>query len=616
MVTMGKRLGWNCGNVALAIACLWLGRGAALAVTTNDVTWSGGAGAGNPYWNVDANWLGGVAPTNPTKATVFFATNGQTVAGTLDADRTVGGISAGSSTNTTHTLNLGGYTLTVTNSLTILSGTKALYNTLYLTNGTVRIGTDTAAGAINVNPPGNLCLSGATLDAHNLSRIYVYPNPYALSQIDLRGATILGGTLRMGSLLLDGSGWYGSLMLLNNATVVSSIIVTQTLEMGVADVSQNTPQYIGNPADTFTFDTATFGRFPAGISLTVGTSATARATMLLAKPTMGTAINRVAIRAAPGGGGTFTAYLSSLGIGIRGIASGTISPRGLFDVAAMDSCLLDVVNLQLAPGQTNAVAADNEIGELDLPTGTATVGTAVIGATAGVGYGKLSLSNTMFTVTNSLTLNATASNSISVGAVSKGLDVQGTFIDGGGKIRVNFLTDPAVGTTNWAIRIAGNAQSTLGAMVGSGRLTSTNAFVDAAKKAGFIYDASANYSYYALVDTNVTLLPLAIAKSQVTYEMAPDGQVLVAVSEINNGSFDPNNRATTLTISTNGGPDSTSLTFNTVGDYAVTLKIVAGTDSATAGSTVHVISPNPGVTNALTWSGAASTVLMNRPEWM
>ena len=44
--------------------------------TTGNVTWSGGAGAGNPYWTGSTNWAGGYAPV-----TLCRSTNGTTCAG-------------------------------------------------------------------------------------------------------------------------------------------------------------------------------------------------------------------------------------------------------------------------------------------------------------------------------------------------------------------------------------------------------------------------------------------------------------------------------------------------------------------------------------------------------
>jgi len=581
-----------------------------MAVTTNNVTWSGGAGAGNPYWNVDANWAGGIAPSNPTPGSIIYTNAGTSVTGVLDVARSVGGILLGvtyEAASPVHTLNLGGYTLTLAGTLDVAMGSR----TLILTNGTFQVGTSAVVGSLMVghNSYGTVilqCCTGVVFSSQQMGTLRVgdkdgVSNAQA-GQFDLRGATIAGGVLNMQNLNIGAKGT--SYIALDGSTAINAIVVSNTLSMGESGYGGTA--YIGNPANS---------KLPANVSIQVGTSPTQRGSIIQIGKNTSPAQGLTATLAASTGG-TFTAYVTNLTVvPYEATYTGGGQQNGTLDISAMTNCAIDAINFNIARDYAGNNPSALPCGTVRLCSGTITAGTVVVGGTVCSGFGLLALSNTMFTVTNSITLNTTATNIISLGAVPKGLDVQGAFIDGGGKIRVNFLADPPVGTTNWAIRVAGNAQSTLGAMVGSGRLTSTNAFVDAAKKAGFIYDASANYSYYALVDTNVTLLPLAIAKSQVTYEMAPGGQVLVAVSEINNGSFDPNNRATTLTISTNGGPDASSLTFNAVGDYAVNLKIVAGTDSATAASTVHIVNLNPGVTNNLTWQGLASTVLMPRREW-
>ena len=179
-------------------------------------------------------------------------------------------------------------------------------------------------------------------------------------------------------------------------------------------------------------------------------------------------------------------------------------------------------------------------------------------------------------------------------------------------MRVNFLAAPAVGT-NWAIRIKGNAKSTLDGMVGAGRLTSTGSYTG--KKAGVLYDAAGGYTYYAMADSNAFVsAPIASAYHSVTFEKAPSQDVRVHVSEVNNGSYDPDLRPFTLTMSS-GGAYASNLTFNAVGDYPFTLKITAGGKSATDTGTIHVVSLNPGSLASLTWKGGASTVLMDRREW-
>ena len=154
------------------------------------------------------------------------------------------------------------------------------------------------------------------------------------------------------------------------------------MELGRGSLNENVPAYIGDPDDAFVWETKTFGRLPAGINLVVGDAPAMRAGMVLVEQTYGSNSSSAAIRAAPGGGGAFRAFLSSLQMALRG-ATGSVKTRALLDLSAMDYCEFDVLDLLIAPGRESAEPTDDERGELWLPPGTATVANAVIGAADG-----------------------------------------------------------------------------------------------------------------------------------------------------------------------------------------------------------------------------------------
>jgi hypothetical protein len=583
------------------------------ALTNGDVAWSGAAGGGNRNWNTASNWVGNLAPTNPTVATIYFKTNGQAVVGLLEADRQIGGVSFDSVvnfSNIVHVVDLGGRALTLATNLS--SATYRGWN-FRLTNGTLRLGTVATAANLTVGSRADATLTmspGTFLDTVNLGSVSLgeYDSSgQGTAILDLRGCQVVGGVLRMLSLTMAGYN-KSSFIYMDGNTVISSIEVSNTVSLGASfgpggwlvDAS-----YIGNPADS--------GNLPANISLKIGSSPAQRGDLIVNKVggTIGTRTDKIVATS----GGIFTAYLTNLWVAANGANAGDSQAQyGLLDISRMSSCSVDALDVRLGV-PASPLSTDNIKGEWRVCSGTVTAGTVVVGASAGKGYGLLALSNTTFTVTNTLTINTTGTNLVSVGAEPSGFDVQGSLVDGGGRILVSFLAAPTVGT-NWAIRIKGDAQSTLNAMIGASpsRLTSTGTYPN--KKAGVLYDAAAGYTYYALADSNAfATLPVAVAHDERTYEIVPAGTVVIGTNDINNGSSDPNSRPLTLTIYTNGGPESASLTFNAAGDYGVTLKAAANSDSATDTCTVHVVVVNPGVTNALTWKGGAPSALMDRREW-
>ena len=149
---------------------------------------------------------------------------------------------------------------------------------------------------------------------------------------------------------------------------------------------------------------------------------------------------------------------------------------GILDLSAMNSCNIDAHELLVAPDHLSAApnAADDFRGTLRLPPGAMTTGNAVVGASTNNGFGLLVLSNTVFTVTNSLAVNATAIITNSTGAVSSGIDITradaGAFtVEAGAVITLTFL-EPAASLPHHALRWAGNHVAELEAMVSDGRI--------------------------------------------------------------------------------------------------------------------------------------------------
>jgi len=582
----------------------------AAVYTDGNVTWSGDGAV--PYWDMPANWAGNAAPTNPTAATVTFGTNGQAVVGLVETDRQVGGITFGVDRYLgpmSHTLNLNQKRLTVAGDI---RRTNWETETLILTNGTLQIGTDAVAGNINLSPnwgtPTLRLSPGTVLDARNLNNVTLgFPGwgNGTSAYLDLRGAEVAGGVLAMQNLYTRMAASGSSHVYLDGNTLLSHIAISNRLE--ICTPHSRGSGYIGDPLDD--------GRLPANISVTVGVSPSTRGSIWISRVGSTSATGAGANgKLVASDGGSFTAYLSELAV-VRQETTSIQTHTGILDIRAMTTCLIDAETLTVGSDAYTTPSTGYDIrGELYLCSGSVTADVAEIGASMGVGWGKLSLSNTLFRVNDAFTLNHTAQVTIRLGANPIGLDVDGTFTDqGDGTINVHFMEAPPAGTTNWAIRVKGDALGILSGLVSSERLTPTGDYEG--KAVGLLFDGE--YTYYAMVDDTVPFPPIAAAHASRTYEIAPGGTLEIHVSDIDNGSFDPAGRPLSLSISSNAVDFSQSLTFHDAGTYTVTLKAIAGDDEVTATCTVYVNDVHPGATEGTrTWLGAAPPPLLDRREWM
>jgi len=608
---------------AAAVGMLALGTGTARGQTTEaNVTWIAENPA-SPGWEVPANWSEAgtgenKAPANPTPGTIQLRIPGQDVTGVLEADRTVGAISVGDSvdaTHRTHTVNLGGHRL-ITGSL---SGPQSANYTLTITNGILQIGSPTVTGTLTLGNTrdGTLKMQpGSVFDGNNLSTVTLGFTGWGnrgRGYLDLRGATVAGGTLAVTNLYLRTGGTGASYLYLDGDTALSSIHVANNLEIN--NTSGPGLGYIGNPNDS--------GRLPPNIAFKVGVSPSQRGNITISRISF-VGYGNVDGKLVASSGGTFEGWLNEMHI-VRYEAGGADGSNrqsgahiGTFDIGKMNACLIDVNTLRIGTDHYihPPLPQDNLQATMALCPGVVTANVAVVGSTIGSGWGRLSLSNTLFRVNDSFTLNRTGQVTIRLGAEPKGLDIDGTFVDeSAGTIAVHFLAEPAADTTNWAIRVKGDAVATLAAMAGASpsRLTSTGSFTG--KKVGILYDGE--YTYYAMVDESVPFPPIAVAHAARTYELAPGGTVNISTNDIDNGSSDPGGRPYTLSISSDGVNFSPTLSFNATGNPTVTLKIQAGDDQATATCAVSIVDLHAGTAGVTrTWLGAASTDLMDRREWM
>jgi len=591
------------GAAALVLA----GTIAGVTTTDGNVTWSAGGGSENPGWDVGDNWSGGLAPTNPTAATVTYTDVGTAVTGLIKVNRQIGMFNlTRQSGDNSHALNLGGNTLTVAGNFQ-----NYLYGTLDMTNGTLRVGTETVEGDIlhgrnSRGTPGVTRLRpGMTYNGYRVGTLQLGSTTETSvnignARLELIGVTVTGGVLGARNIRINAGhrNTGGSYIAVDGTTQnFKSITVTNDLIIGRGHYGGRA--FIGDPSDSA-------HRLPPDIDIRIGSGPTQRGLLEVGALTLGANTANMALSASSGG--DIVAYLTDLTV-MRHSGSGTATLNGTLDLSAMTNCLIDTEHLEVG---VNLVTPEGDPrGTIKLPAGTLTTDTAVIGASSGVGFGRLETSNTVVTVADSLTLDLTGEITINMGDEPKGIDVQGSFTDDGGSIHVNFLEAPAVPeSTNWAVRVAGDASATLNAMAGSDRLTASGSFEG--WKTGVLYDGV--YTYFAMVDEDLPFPPVAVAQDA-TFEMEPGGTVWVDITEVDAGSHDPADRPSEVRMSTGGGPWETNLSFSAVGEHEVTVRITANGDEDTDTATVHVVDLHPGSPDNRTWLGDDSTVLMDRREW-
>jgi hypothetical protein len=265
---------------------------------------------------------------------------------------------------------------------------------------------------------------GSTLDTRQAATIQLGNIPPQHgndenARLELRGAVMAGGLLAASNILINCTyrNATGSYIALDTSTVVNAIAVSNQLVIGTG--SYGGLSYVGDPA-------AAGYRLPPGVSIRVGVSPSQRGLLQIGRNSgLGDGNQSQTAVLAASTGGVFEAYLTSLKVvpyETNYSATMSVAQNGTLDLAGMSSCTVDVVSLVVAPNySTNANA--NPRGTVKLPPGTVTAGTVEIGATNGLGFGLLTLSNTTVTVTNSITINKTGQIQVNVTTQSCGIVV-------------------------------------------------------------------------------------------------------------------------------------------------------------------------------------------------
>ncbi len=198
---------------------------------------------------------------------------------------------------------------------------------------------------------------------------------------------------------------------------------------------------------------------------TVG-SADQRATMLVGGYRAG------AITITMTAAGTFNAYLSSLMVGSNGYANTTTD--GLLDLSAVTNGIVDVSgDVRIGSG-----VGTTAIGELRLPAIPVSAGTLIVGTTNTGAKGTLTMTGTVFAITNSVAVDGpSVANkgriNVTVAGTSAGLDLDAaaTLSVTQGVIAITFK-DPAKPTPlYWGLRWKGDHAAALATLKTASKLT-------------------------------------------------------------------------------------------------------------------------------------------------
>lgn len=346
--------------------------------------WDGGGADGS--WADDNNWEGGTAPTATTTDTIEINETQTISTSVLDQDRTIGGVYF-QGTDTNHIFDLGGHTLTVAGKWGYSNdGGQGM-----ITNGTLRFGNDTTAGSIDIKS-GNgpqpwidfMAEGGGQFDTYNLGTVEMGGWGSRDNRLDLRNATIVGGTFEAENLVFDHEGT----LYLPDSPAITKLYIRHR-----ADLSQRDHGYHGTDALAI--------RLPANVDMQVGQSAASPGEILVGDDSGGNSHGRIE---ALGTGGEFTAYLDVFLLG-RG------SQNNSMDLSLMDSVTIDA---STADGEIGT--GDSGDGTVKLPVGTATFGSLTIGQDSD-GTGLLELAGTEVDVLTDMEIKATGTVDLTDGAI-------------------------------------------------------------------------------------------------------------------------------------------------------------------------------------------------------
>jgi len=609
--------------------------------TPGNVVWSGAASP-ELGWSRGANWQGKQQPYNPTAGTVTFTNVGAAAAddfsitNVLDPEAfdplaewwtigalTVGNPPSGALTSFNHTTDLGGKRL-ITGNVNIAyygyDGGVADRKTVsaIFTNGTLQIGADGSpkdlivASGVEWYATAFLTMANdASLEMY-LRNVTIGGGNGGMGKLDLRNGQLTGGTLKAANISMSSGGSGGiarssySEIMINSACGIQNLEVTGTLTM--ADGGAFNYARIGDPDNDWLL--------PADLNITIGVDQGVRGNLIVARQNCWSgAASMVA-----SSGGTFNAYVKDMIVGKNtGGQYGATSMTGTIDLRSMSSCTIDATNVQIGIGK-DAVGPTSR-GFVYLPAGTAVADTVLLGdsiAQVNPSIGLLQLEGTQFAVNTSLTLKKTGSLITHVKGKSAGVDLAAAaafVINDGAAMQIIFdqEQDPGESGEYWGLRWEGDHRAVLSGLNNSGKVTwDTSAITGSAN---VFYDGTCTY-----VAVKTAWPPSVIARSLTLEVLPPDVTVLVInLADVDASPADPDVISATITCpqDTDSDPATVTLTgLTTEQTFQITLTLtkVGGAEASDVATLNVIIVPEPTI-DALTWTGAASTTMMERREW-
>jgi len=442
------------------------------AGTDANLTWTGGASTSRMdrrEWKWSANWSGDAPPAATTTGVITYAGSGVDVEGVVNADWQIGGLTL-LETMGTHSVDLGGNRLTVAGNIV---GGDGMISAISFRNGTLQVGTSetpvniTFATGYGEDAEGRVTFTiapGTTLDATNIATLRMLQS-WSNAYLDLRGATIAGGTLSMAELDIrsTGPGARGAegQILLDDATVMDTLHVTGTARIGWG--RSPVTARIGNPDDEW--------YLPAGLNLKFGVDVENRGELYIGKTTEYNTDGMLKAKS----GGTFTAWLTTLEVGHNHQTWPNHTATGTLDIKAMDTVFINTESTIIGVGYPSETGVNKGRGYVYLPGGSLATSTLAVGDDNDGSSGLLELNGTTCTVSTSAAVGMNGTITTNVTGTSCGLDLgpDATLaVSDGGLINVVFGTpDPGQSGVYYGLRWEGDHVAELQALADADKLT-------------------------------------------------------------------------------------------------------------------------------------------------
>ena len=449
---------------------------------------------------------------------------------------------------------------------------------------------------------------GTTVEAY-LRNVLVGADELGMGILDLRGATIVDGTISAASFEVGKHNKHNSSVMIDADSGLQRLEVLGTL--GIGQCAAGSARF----GDPDTLDESGNWMLPPNVDITVGVNDAVRGNVYVGKSTLAGCYGALIASS----GGSFQAYLNDLEVGTKAEGAGYSQDLSAWlDLSSMSSFFLDAARIKIGTATLTTASGSQAI--VRFPAGTAVIATLEVGhpSFADNCSAALELNNTEVDVFTSVHVYDKGTVTVHVGATPCGLDLDTAAtlaIDDGGKIEIIFDTEPSGTETHWGLRWAGNHAGILQPLADAGKLTWDTYAVSG--PAGIVFKDG--FTYVALVEEQGLV---AIARDLTVEFLPPDfPSVTISVDMIDSGSNDPRGHAIVsraISSPSDTVPGDELVTLGWAGDHTVTLTVTNNNvppDVATVDCTVVVVdaSASSRETGAVVWSGGDP---IGRRQWI